>query len=549
MPVWACLGSVALATAVAAWPQGTATCAPYHPEDDEGADADARDAAPQVLAARAPLLTTAVSAGPKGSSAAKGSGMLTLISAPSLILFASSSSSSNAFEPTPLPDLMAAEVSAAVFKGAADPSTAVSLCASYGAHGLDLLPATDAAVVRLSKTRQPESAYSRPAVPILEQFGDPQSPREQFGDPQSPGAEGGGRIQELEKVIELVPTHHVRVAVRTRDDVDAPTVREATLLPRGTESIDGVQLRLGDRVVLERQQRDGEEGGRYLVVRGQTGATGDRNRLVLQWPVALDPPRPFRTTLERLPASEMSGGAQWQWRFAFDGSNHAPSPLPFLRAGDAVAWLPLPGAPVGVVDRVVATAPSADPSAGRRGGVTVEVVLPAASVVASEETAKYEHDWFHPLSTCGRGAADVDAGITYGGAKKASGSTATSVPVPRLDATRQLCEGSGGVWDRPCEHDAECPFIRADTELARGRCLAGRCELPLGVRPVGFKHVRVGDRPVCRCPGAEEDDGEDAWGPSVRPMPMPMPMPSLRAASRACCGLPGATPAFALEFA
>ena len=153
------------------------------------------------------------------------------------------------------------------------------------------------------------------------------------------------------------------------------------------------------------------------------------------------------------------------------------------------------------------------------------------------------------MSTCGRGAADVDAGITYGGAKKASGSTATSVPVPRLDATRQLCEGSGGVWDRPCEHDAECPFIRADTELARGRCLAGRCELPLGVRPVGFKHVRVGDRPVCRCPGAEEDDGEDAWGPSVRPMPMPMPMPSLRAASRACCGLPGATPAFALEFA
>lgn len=64
------------------------------------------------------------------------------------------------------------------------------------------------------------------------------------------------------------------------------------------------------------------------------------------------------------------------------------------------------------------------------------------------------------------------------------------------ELTRGACEARGGVWDRPCTRDHECPYFSAD---ARGGCVRGFCEMPLGVNNIAFT-VPEG-RPVCRsCP-------------------------------------------------
>jgi hypothetical protein len=65
---------------------------------------------------------------------------------------------------------------------------------------------------------------------------------------------------------------------------------------------------------------------------------------------------------------------------------------------------------------------------------------------------------------------------------------------------RELCESSldakgrpkiPGTWDRPCERDAECPYFRTPdsvSQLPRGGCnISGYCEMPLGVRRVSYR--------------------------------------------------------------
>lgn len=68
--------------------------------------------------------------------------------------------------------------------------------------------------------------------------------------------------------------------------------------------------------------------------------------------------------------------------------------------------------------------------------------------------------------------------------------------------TKRLCDEAGGVWDRPCTRDHECPYFSAD---ARGGCLDGYCEMPLGVDNVAF--TRGVGTPVCsNCGGAVDGD-------------------------------------------
>lgn len=63
---------------------------------------------------------------------------------------------------------------------------------------------------------------------------------------------------------------------------------------------------------------------------------------------------------------------------------------------------------------------------------------------------------------------------------------------------RELCIEKGFTWDRPCKHDAECPFYQTNRAYmnARGGCAAsGHCEMPLGVEKVSYKTFR--GRPWC----------------------------------------------------
>jgi hypothetical protein len=49
----------------------------------------------------------------------------------------------------------------------------------------------------------------------------------------------------------------------------------------------------------------------------------------------------------------------------------------------------------------------------------------------------------------------------------------------------QECVAAGGVYDRPCTHDTECPYF--DPRRAVGRCLDGTCTMPLAVGNASFR--------------------------------------------------------------
>jgi hypothetical protein len=77
---------------------------------------------------------------------------------------------------------------------------------------------------------------------------------------------------------------------------------------------------------------------------------------------------------------------------------------------------------------------------------------------------------------------------------------------------KELCEShvdalgnpkAAGVWDRPCEMDAECPFF--GRHGGRGGCMnSGYCELPLGVQRVGFRSFT--GTPLCQGCGPSRAD-------------------------------------------
>ena len=53
------------------------------------------------------------------------------------------------------------------------------------------------------------------------------------------------------------------------------------------------------------------------------------------------------------------------------------------------------------------------------------------------------------------------------------------------------------VWDRPCDTDLECPFFQKNVSYKnyRGGCNGGFCEMPLGVKPMGFRQYE--GTPIC----------------------------------------------------
>lgn len=64
------------------------------------------------------------------------------------------------------------------------------------------------------------------------------------------------------------------------------------------------------------------------------------------------------------------------------------------------------------------------------------------------------------------------------------------------------CARDGGVWDTPCTRDFECPYFSGD---ARGGCVDGACEMPVGVENVAFRVAR--GTPTCYdCPSGASGD-------------------------------------------
>ena len=65
--------------------------------------------------------------------------------------------------------------------------------------------------------------------------------------------------------------------------------------------------------------------------------------------------------------------------------------------------------------------------------------------------------------------------------------------------TREQCDAAQGVWDTPAKKDEECPFYRANQNYNNRRggilrendastTVEGRCEMPVGVKRIGYKY-------------------------------------------------------------
>jgi hypothetical protein len=55
-----------------------------------------------------------------------------------------------------------------------------------------------------------------------------------------------------------------------------------------------------------------------------------------------------------------------------------------------------------------------------------------------------------------------------------------------------------GVWDKECQKDEDCPFFQANKNYPNnfGGCSKGVCQLPVGMKRIGFKHYTK-DKPLC----------------------------------------------------
>lgn len=58
-----------------------------------------------------------------------------------------------------------------------------------------------------------------------------------------------------------------------------------------------------------------------------------------------------------------------------------------------------------------------------------------------------------------------------------------------------------GYWDKSCKSDKECPYYKANKNYPNkfGKCNKGYCELPVGVKPIGYHHYfkTKNSKPLC----------------------------------------------------
>jgi len=73
----------------------------------------------------------------------------------------------------------------------------------------------------------------------------------------------------------------------------------------------------------------------------------------------------------------------------------------------------------------------------------------------------------------------------------------------RLASSAAECYAAGGVWDRPCDRDTECPYF--DPRTGRGGCVSGMCEMPLGVGNLSFRVPDPATPPLC------DTDDDSPW--------------------------------------
>jgi hypothetical protein len=217
----------------------------------------------------------------------------------------------------------------------------------------------------------------------------------------------------------------------------------------------GVPLRPGDRVLAGAQLR-GDDNGLYVVARVGLGFA------VLESPPTL----PAHGPGARARVASTEGDA---WVLDVTPGGEAAGYLArAVRPGDKV-----------VVRFAAARGPRRTATVLGSGGASGGSI--SIRVRLDERPFAYDVDKFHPLSLC------ADA--------------------PHVEI-REQCPGT---WDRPCERDADCPFFQANRRYPnyRGGCVAGFCELPVGLRRSGYRHYALSADSHPLCHGCE-DPGDPA---------------------------------------
>lgn len=56
-----------------------------------------------------------------------------------------------------------------------------------------------------------------------------------------------------------------------------------------------------------------------------------------------------------------------------------------------------------------------------------------------------------------------------------------------------------GIWDKPCSKNEDCPFYKKNINYIndKGGCIKGYCELPLGMKLLGFRKYDKKYKPIC----------------------------------------------------
>lgn len=120
------------------------------------------------------------------------------------------------------------------------------------------------------------------------------------------------------------------------------------------------------------------------------------------------------------------------------------------------------------------------------GGVPI---TKGVTVVLKNQPNGFENDRYVAEST-----------RVWRGKKKLS--SAAEVCIGKPEATREECPG---VWDAPCQADTDCPYFQQNRVYPNyfGGCVDGYCQMPLGVKRVGYRGGS--GEPLCH--GAEPTQG------------------------------------------
>ena len=239
--------------------------------------------------------------------------------------------------------------------------------------------------------------------------------------------------------VDLVPMHALNVAGMSYPKEFRDSVRSVRHLQLADAVVDGVTLRVNDRVELH-HQADARENGRYVVVSAERGnGVGP----ILQSPRVL---RGVRVIKKGLEPTDDKGVPGTRWRLVGSSGGNG------VRVGDAVLWI----------------TPEGD-----RYHAEIDAVS-STKIEAVMSTEKPLSDWLHPLSRC---SSDPD-GIPTMQLCVSEWDVADSAKVGPSVARAQ--------WDRPCEHDLDCPFYDEKTR-GYGCQGGGSCAMPVGVRRVGHR--------------------------------------------------------------